>query len=408
MNSLLRIIFFLFSFSHVHFAVAQLGLISEFTFDNCSIEDNVGNNDGFIFGNPCTCGVLSEGLALDGNQAVEFGAGLNSTISGDFTLSFYVQFDPDSQTSSVDLFSMARECSTDSSFLMRYIPQFDLLRVDFSDGPSNRISLDASIENPECWNYIVFTKSFATGELYINGELESSENASNNIALNIPTRLAIANSPCSTQPPFSDVGFKGKIDEVRVYDKALTQREIRGEDHKPDQILTEDITIFEGESLQIETGQTCSSNFDWSPTDGLQDPTVLSPIASPTASSTTYVLTINNQGCTNTDEITINVVDRERVSCSDLLLPNTFTPNNDGVNDLFGISNNYLIDELISFEVFDKWGGRVFGSLQPNTFWNGNHNNINEPVENGSYVYRVKYMCEGNENLATGVVNVLR
>lgn len=387
---------------------SQIGLVSDYRFDNCSVEDFVGNNDGFIFGNPCSCGVLSEGLELDGNQSVEFGAGLNSTISGDFTLSFYVQFDPDDLNSTIDVFSMAENCSTDSAFLMRYIPQFDLLRVEFSDGPANRISLDAVIENPKCWNYIAFTKSFATGQLFVNEVLEDAQNSSSNISLNSPVRLAIANSPCTTQPPFQDVGFKGKIDEVRVYNRALTQREVVSQNHRPDQILTEDITIFTGESIQIETGQTCSSNFVWSPIDGLVDPTVLEPIAAPTAESTTYTLTIDAGGCLNTSEVTINVVDRNVVTCGDLLLPNTFTPNGDGVNDLFGISNNYLVEELISFEVFDKWGGRVFGSLQSNTFWNGSHNNTNDQVSNGSYVYRVKYLCEGAEQLVTGVVNVLR
>ena len=109
-----------------------------------------------------------------------------------------------------------------------------------------------------------------------------------------------------------------------------------------------------------------------------------------------------------TDDVIINVVDRDIVSCSDLLLPNTFTPNGDGINDNFGISNPFLIEQLISFEIFDKWGGRLFQTNDITGTWDGRRLDSGVEVGNSSYVYRVSYICEGNNELITGVVNVLR
>lgn len=67
----------------------QAQLVSDYRFDNCSADDYVGSNDGFILGSPCNCGVRSTGFKLNGtSDFVEFGSGLNAVFSGDFSISF--------------------------------------------------------------------------------------------------------------------------------------------------------------------------------------------------------------------------------------------------------------------------------------------------------------------------------
>ncbi len=386
--------------------LGQATLVSNYKLDNCSVQDYEGNNDGFILGTPCACGVEADGFDLNGSQFIDFGAGLSPIFSSDFSLSFYVQFDP-MDSDPMDVFSVANACSRDSVFLMRYLPDFNLLSIIFSDSPANFFSIDAEIENPLCWNYVVFTLSGSTGQLYVNGDLVAEANSISPLSLMNGANLTLGNSPCvmATVP---DSRFRGRIDEIQVYQGALTQREVVRADLKPDQIITPDTTIFIGESLALRTGQTCSNDFEWSPSAGLDDPFLLEPIATPEVGTHTYTLEVEYSGCRVTDDVTINVVDRQMVSCDDLMLPNTFTPNGDGVNDNFGISNIYLVESLNTFEVFDKWGGRIFGTVDINSTWNGLHNNTGDPAANSSYVYKVNYVCNGEEYTKSGVINVLR
>lgn len=386
----------------------QAQLVSDYRFDNCSADDFVGSNDGFILGSPCVCGVRSSGFKLNGStDFVEFGSGLNEVFSGDFSMSFYIQFDP-MNSEPQDVFSIAERCRTDSVFLLRYIPQFNQLRINFSDSPDNSFLLNGAVDNPACWNYIVFTKEGAIGRLYINDILVDESNSISPLSLKVNDNLSLANSPCATGVPRTDVRFRGSIDEFKIFRGVLTQREIVNANLKPDQLLVRDTTIFSGGSVLLRTGGSCSSDFQWTPFEGLNDAQLLEPVATPELGSTTYMLTVSYGNCTITDDVVINVVDRDIVSCADLMLPTAFTPNGDGINDGFGISNIYLIQSLSSFEIFNKWGGRVFGTRESNELWNGTHNNTGEPAGNDSYVYKVKYTCDNNEFVKTGTVTLIR
>ncbi len=400
---------FIFAILFQIHAFGQLGLTAYYPLDDCSLDDQVGGFDGFILGNLCTCGALSNGLELNGNNFGDFNIGLNSVFEEDYTISFYASFDM-SVTMSMDIFSLAKTCNNDTALLIRYIPDFNLLRIRFSDSPDNRIELSATIDNPQCWNYIALSVERSTGTLYINNSLADEQSAISDFSFDPPNdvNFALGDSPCVGIPIAGDTRFTGRIDELSIYNRALTRREIQQEDFRPDQLLIGDTTIFVGEPILLPTGQICSSDFVWSPTTGLSDPNSPTPTANPPLGSTTYTLTINDGACVSTDDVTINVVSREQVQCSDLALPNTFTPNGDGINDLFGISNQFLIDELISFEIFDKWGGRVFLTTMANGLWNGERLDNQIEVGNSSYVYKVSYICEGETNVKSGVVNVLR
>ena len=101
------------------------------------------------------------------------------------------------------------------------------------------------------------------------------------------------------------------------------------------------------------------------------------------------------------------VIDPDTLDCNKIFIPNAFTPGSSpGRNDLFGISNPFAVNEFISFEIFDRWGGRVFAAEDANSQWDGSAQG--QPLNPGVYLYRLHYKCDGQERLKTGSLTLLR
>lgn len=81
------------------------------------------------------------------------------------------------------------------------------------------------------------------------------------------------------------------------------------------------------------------------------------------------------------DSLTLSATNKKNITRFDI---NTFTPNNDGVNDVIDFSLYYLSN--IDFNVFNRWGNLVFSSKDITLKWQGNNNN-NEPLHDGVYYY---------------------
>ncbi|MEE9373921.1 MAG: gliding motility-associated C-terminal domain-containing protein [Saprospiraceae bacterium] len=398
---------YIFGFLLLNFALeAQVSPVHHFSFNNCNGADSRGGESGFVFGiSECECGV--DGFALNFDQPSQFGEfprSLNDRFLNEFTFSFYMfPKSTVSGTEAVDIWTIGEECGLDSIFQVRYFPINGEMRVRFSDQPRNSIELIGFLSDVNCWSYVVITKEENNFKLYIDNELEDESFSPIVPMFQSDDELTLSLGTCAGERGV--VEYKGLIDEFRIYNVALSARDISQEDYYPNQIIEDKIVIFKGESAVIETGGTCSDQFEWSPTEGLIDPNILNPLASP-EKTTRYTLTINDNGCEAEDGIQIIVVDLDNLDCSQLLLPSGFTPNGDGVNDMFGISNKFIIDELISFEVFDKWGGRMYYATSNTPLWDGNFRN--SPVMPGPYLYRVRYVCDGAETQRNGVINVIR
>ncbi|UYQ93119.1 PKD domain-containing protein [Chitinophaga horti] len=140
-----------------------------------------------------------------------------------------------------------------------------------------------------------------------------------------------------------------------------------------------DTLIAVGQPLQL-AGQGGSS-FVWTPSTGLNNPLVANPVATLNADQT-YILTSSTaEGCVDRDTINIKVY-----SGPEFWVPSGFTPNNDGVNDLFRVIAAGIprIDYL---RVFDRWGGQVFYTNQLSVPWDGTMNGRPMPI--GTYVWTI-------------------
>jgi gliding motility-associated-like protein len=107
-----------------------------------------------------------------------------------------------------------------------------------------------------------------------------------------------------------------------------------------------------------------------------------------------------DDGCSVTGKVTISVF-------TPLRMPNAFSPNGDGRNDVFRIPPSVSI-ELVRFSVFDRWGQQVFGSGDASAAWDGRIGG--GPAPAGSYVWVVEYTdaFTGGRHVENGVVLLIR
>lgn len=237
--------------------------------------------------------------------------------------------------------------------------------------------------------------------------------------------------------------------------------------------VNDDVPVNAGNDTTICTGDTVllggnptsvnGTSYLWAPSAGLNDSSLANPLAFPSI-TTTYLLTVTNDTCTNTDQvlvsvqgnsnaafstqleprcdglrawlfnetpgagsflwdfgngessteqnpqfvfpngepisITLTVVDGSGCSSSitqnlstynfadfvSLELPNVFTPNGDGDNDVFKPNSNVVLGPCASFSVFNRWGSEVFISTGGDIAWSG-FTFAGEPAQEGTYFY---------------------
>ncbi|MXV15939.1 PKD domain-containing protein [Hufsiella ginkgonis] len=176
---------------------------------------------------------------------------------------------------------------------------------------------------------------------------------------NYPVALRVTNSlGCTSEPA------------VRVVNAFAPSLEAG-----PDMVI-----LVDGEKKMNIFADGNNIRYKWTPSAGLSRDDIKNPVASP-KETTIYSVTITTgENCTRTDQLEVRVI-------PDFKVPNTFTPNNDGINDHWTI--NYLDsypDVLVT--VFNRYGIRVFMSVGYTQPWDGTSNG--NPVPVGTYYYVIQ------------------
>lgn len=120
-----------------------------------------------------------------------------------------------------------------------------------------------------------------------------------------------------------------------------------------------------------------------------------------------YTVEVETACETFNDEVEIIVVDDY---CCNLNAPNIFTPNDDGLNDVFEVTSPSNLDRF-QLKIYNRWGRRVFESTDITNYWDGKNNN-SEPASSGVYYWVASINCSRNELLFEkeyrGTVTVLK
>lgn len=157
--------------------------------------------------------------------------------------------------------------------------------------------------------------------------------------------------------------------------------------------------IIQGDPVTLYATAS-SGNYLWTPATGLNSSTILNPVATP-QQTTTYELKVTDaMGCFATDDVTVTVVPY----CIKPM--EAFTPNGDGINDLWLITNGNCLKSA-SVQVYNRYGGKVYESKDYKNNWDGTYNG--KPVADGTYYYIISYtLINGKPVYLKGNVTILR
>jgi gliding motility-associated-like protein len=171
-----------------------------------------------------------------------------------------------------------------------------------------------------------------------------------------------------------------------------------------------DTTVVAGSPIQLTAtvlNNVLIQSYAWSPTNTLSCEHCYNTIATPTFTTTYTFIAISSYGCESIDTVRITTMCDQ----SQVFIPNTFTPNGDGVNDRFFISGKGLT-KITRFQVFNRWGELVYeaNNVPPNDpayGWDGTYKGMVVPPD--VFVYVVEAICELGAPLKyTGDISIVR
>ena len=133
----------------------------------------------------------------------------------------------------------------------------------------------------------------------------------------------------------------------------------------------------------------------WSPSATLDCSTCPQPVATPKFTTNYTVSVVDSNGCKNTADVKVIVVCKGAT----IFLPNTFSPNGDGTNDVLYVRGVGL-DRVRSLRIFNRWGEVVFEQRDFPTNnaaygWNGTYKGRKASPD--VYIYQVEVFCENSE-----------
>jgi gliding motility-associated-like protein len=158
------------------------------------------------------------------------------------------------------------------------------------------------------------------------------------------------------------------------------------------------LTINAGFPVTIPATYTANTvNWIWSPATGLSCANCPTPSAVPKINTFYQVYFTDDNNCSNTGSIQINVL----CGKGNLYIPNTFSPNGDGSNDFFYPRGTGL-ERVKYLRIFNRWGEVVFEKKDfpvnnAASGWDGRFKGQNPKAD--VYIYQAEVFCENGELL---------
>jgi gliding motility-associated-like protein len=163
----------------------------------------------------------------------------------------------------------------------------------------------------------------------------------------------------------------------------------------------EDQFVFLEEPSELGGDPTTDFDFsvEWSLGDLLNDSTAFNPMTIGLNITTQFTVTVTDlNGCMSSDSVLVNII-------PEIGVPTGFTPNGDGQNDLWEISNVGFYNNTV-VEIYNRWGDMLYrseGVFQP---WDGTYEQSMLPI--GTYYYVININEPEFPDPLTGPVTIIR
>lgn len=167
-------------------------------------------------------------------------------------------------------------------------------------------------------------------------------------------------------------------------------------------------TFLLGESTTLTVAGCIGCTYIWDPSSGTITGSGATVVGTPTETGPqVYTVITNLLTCFKELGIEVFVVD-DVCDGDHIFLPNAFTPNGDGSNDLLRIRSNFL-DELseVEFMIYNRWGEEMFRTTNPFLGWDGRYRD--EDCAPDVYGFYLRTVCpDGQELIQKGNITLLR
>ena len=152
----------------------------------------------------------------------------------------------------------------------------------------------------------------------------------------------------------------------------------------------DDDTIYKGQSTILHAIPNSGFGFGWTPAGSLNNSQIPNPVATHDT-TTTYTLTIADPllpQCRVSASVTVAVIE---IICDepDIFIPNSFTPDGDGKNEMVFVRSNNIRE--MYFTIYDRWGEKVFETRDQTVGWDGIYKGMK--ADPAVYVYYLEVTC---------------
>jgi gliding motility-associated-like protein len=234
-----------------------------------------------------------------------------------------------------------------------------------------------------------------------------------------PFTYAWYNTSGATIGAALDLSLLGKGSYYLVVDdknNCLTTGPVMAVDNYDQQLTApsyDDLVVPKGQTATISVKDHASGTYDLYATDpgGITTGSAPSPVqtnatgdftTSPLDADTTVYVVLTKGDCSST----ATAVNIKVLMTEELIIPNAFTPNGDGHNDVFRIKNPQLVQRF-SMRIFDRWGQKVFETANAYQGWDGSRNS--QPAPMGTYIWTISYTdILGGSHNRQGTVILIR
>ncbi|MCC6841046.1 MAG: gliding motility-associated C-terminal domain-containing protein [Flavobacteriales bacterium] len=161
--------------------------------------------------------------------------------------------------------------------------------------------------------------------------------------------------------------------------------------------------VLAGTVVHLSATPPTGVTYAWQPAGAVSNAAIAAPTAT-VNETTTFIVTVSDGICSAMDSVTVHV---HELVCAepDIFVPDAFTPNGDGNNDLLFVRGRNVAS--MELKVFDRWGEVVFATEDQAEGWDGSYKG--KPVDPAVYVYWLTVRCtDGQDYFHKGNVTVIR